>query len=157
MAGKLPEKLFDTRTVQRSLRAGLIDRATYEEFLRDLPDASENVLSPDEGGDDDGYDVIRRGAMTFGPVSDLDDEDEDEDDDDERDGDVSADVSRSEAGPQESDRAPGSGVAAPLPGPDAAVDPFADAPLPGEVPVPAPSASREPPPRSGNDDAADGG
>jgi hypothetical protein len=61
------ERLFDLRTVKRHVRSGSTSQEELDEFVAGLPDASENIRPPEEGGDDDGYD---------------EDEDEDEDEDD---------------------------------------------------------------------------
>jgi hypothetical protein len=36
-------RLFDTRTVERNIKRGLITRKEYERFLKSLPDAGGNV------------------------------------------------------------------------------------------------------------------
>lgn len=36
-------RLFDTRTVERNIKRGLITRKEYERFLKSLPDAAGNV------------------------------------------------------------------------------------------------------------------
>lgn len=35
--------LFDSRTVERNIKRGLITRKEYERFLKSLPDAAGNV------------------------------------------------------------------------------------------------------------------
>jgi hypothetical protein len=40
-------RLFDTRTIERNIKRGLITRKEYERFLKALPDAAEKV-SPSE-------------------------------------------------------------------------------------------------------------
>ncbi len=40
-------RLFDTRTVERNIKRGLITRKEYERFLKSLPDMAEKV-SPAE-------------------------------------------------------------------------------------------------------------
>ncbi|MGD0837295.1 MAG: hypothetical protein ABSB49_11705 [Polyangia bacterium] len=37
-------RLFDTRTVERNIKRGLITRKEYERFLKSLADAGENVV-----------------------------------------------------------------------------------------------------------------
>jgi hypothetical protein len=37
-------RLFDTRTVERNIKRGLITRKEYEKFLKSLPDAAERVV-----------------------------------------------------------------------------------------------------------------
>jgi hypothetical protein len=40
-------RLFDTRTVERNIKRGLITRKEYERFLKALPDAAGNVAPSD--------------------------------------------------------------------------------------------------------------
>jgi hypothetical protein len=40
-------RLFDTRTVERNIKRGLITRKDYERFLKSLGDASDNVIVPE--------------------------------------------------------------------------------------------------------------
>lgn len=54
--------LFDTRTVERNIRKGLITRKDYEKHLKGLPDAADKVLPAD--------------AASPADLDDLDDEDE---------------------------------------------------------------------------------
>ena len=48
---------FDQRTYRRHIKSGRLTEAEYKSHLEALPDASENIMDPQEGGDDDGYDV----------------------------------------------------------------------------------------------------
>lgn len=99
VAPRQAERLFDLRTYRRNIRSGLITKERYEEWLKTLPDAADNVapLNVDEDerprrGASDGTRLI----VTYPTPSDssldddlddeddeddLDDEDEDEDDD----------------------------------------------------------------------------
>jgi hypothetical protein len=82
------ERLFDLRTVRRNIRAGLITKERYEEWLKSLPDAADNVATM--SFEDDERDGRRqgRGSVTsptrplvsapFDEDEDYDDEDEDE-------------------------------------------------------------------------------
>jgi hypothetical protein len=36
-------RLFDTRTIERNIKRGIITRKEYERFLKALPDAATNV------------------------------------------------------------------------------------------------------------------
>lgn len=40
-------RLFDTRTVERNIKRGLITRKEYERFLKSLQDATEKVAPAD--------------------------------------------------------------------------------------------------------------
>lgn len=50
-------QLFDLRTVRRNIARGRTEQEEYKAFLADLPDVSDKIRAPDEGGDDDGYDA----------------------------------------------------------------------------------------------------
>jgi hypothetical protein len=41
-------RLFDTRTIERNIKRGLITRKEYERFLKSLPDGADNVLPAEE-------------------------------------------------------------------------------------------------------------
>jgi hypothetical protein len=60
-----PIRLFDVRTIDRTIRKGLITRKDYDKHLKNLPDVADKAAPADLSGavDDD---------------LDLDDEDEDE-------------------------------------------------------------------------------
>ncbi|MEM7152601.1 MAG: hypothetical protein AAF799_07155 [Myxococcota bacterium] len=51
-------RLFDKRVVQRNVRAGRVTKEEYQAWLGELADTSEKILPRDEGGDDDGYEVM---------------------------------------------------------------------------------------------------
>ena len=40
-------RLFDTRTIERNIKRGLIARKEYERFLKSLPDVAEKVAPSD--------------------------------------------------------------------------------------------------------------
>ncbi len=46
-------RLFDVRTIERSIKKGLITRKDYEKHLKALADATEKVAPPEEHADDD--------------------------------------------------------------------------------------------------------
>jgi hypothetical protein len=94
------ERLFDLRTVRRNVRSGLLTRDKVEEYLKSLPDMSENI-APLSSMDDDGEGKPARGegggavsSPTFPRRMDMpvdtdedldalgDDDDDDDDDDD---------------------------------------------------------------------------
>ncbi len=50
-------RLFDQRTVQRHIRAGMTSDDDYERHLSELPDVSAKIRPKDEGGDNDGFDA----------------------------------------------------------------------------------------------------
>lgn len=56
-------RLFDKRVVQRNIRAGRVTKDEYRAWLKDLPNATEKVMARDDGGDDDGYDIVPRAAQ----------------------------------------------------------------------------------------------
>jgi hypothetical protein len=107
------ERLFDLRTVRRNVRSGLLTRDKVEEYLKSLPDMSENI-APLSSMDDDGEGKPARGeggaavsSPTFPrrmdmPVDtdeDLDalgDDDDDDDDDDADEADAAADEPKPE-------------------------------------------------------------
>ena len=51
-------RLFDKRVVQRNVRAGRVTEEEYQAWLGELADTSDKILPRDEGGDDDGYEVM---------------------------------------------------------------------------------------------------
>ncbi len=40
-------RLFDSRTIERNIRSGLVTRKEYERFLKSLPDSAGKVAPPD--------------------------------------------------------------------------------------------------------------
>lgn len=76
-------RLFDTRTVERNIRKGLITRKDYEKYLKSLSDAAPKAAPPEEiaagvaASGQDTFDVGDEPAPT-GATLDSDDEDEDE-------------------------------------------------------------------------------
>jgi len=54
------QRLFDVRTIERSIKKGLVTRKEYEKHLKGLPDGAEKVAPPEEhpGDDDDDDDDI---------------------------------------------------------------------------------------------------
>jgi hypothetical protein len=46
-------RLFDVRTIERSIKKGLVTRKDYEKHLKTLPDATEKVAPPEEHPDDE--------------------------------------------------------------------------------------------------------
>ncbi|WP_434418413.1 hypothetical protein [Nannocystis pusilla] len=94
------ERLFDLRTVRRNIRGGLITKERYEEWLKTLPDATDNVATVSFEDEDR---EARRASPRFPVISPTrplvsapfdDDEDDDYDDEDE---DVDGDEAASEA------------------------------------------------------------
>jgi hypothetical protein len=61
------DRLFDKRTIERSIKKGLLTRKDYEKHLKSLEDvAAKGVFGgPDEGADDD--DVIDDVEETSAP------------------------------------------------------------------------------------------
>jgi hypothetical protein len=63
-------RLFDNRTIERSIRKGLITRKDYEKFLKSLPDVSEKMAPADainladDDDDDDDIDELDEGEET---------------------------------------------------------------------------------------------
>ena len=41
-------RLFDTRTIERNIKRGLITRKEYERFLKSLPDMAEKVAPTEQ-------------------------------------------------------------------------------------------------------------
>ena len=39
------ERLFDVRTIERSIRRGLVTRKEYEKFVKGLPDVTEKAIT----------------------------------------------------------------------------------------------------------------
>ncbi|WAS96277.1 hypothetical protein [Nannocystis punicea] len=82
------ERLFDLRTVRRNIRGGLITKERYEEWLKTLPDAADNVATVSF---EDEEREARRAAPRFPVISPtrplvsapFDDEDDEYDDEDE--------------------------------------------------------------------------
>jgi hypothetical protein len=105
------DRLFDQRVVRRNITAGRISKDDHKRYMEALPDATEKIKPPEEGGDDDGWDgppprepreahpsMASHGGLPglprpdFGAAGlddddddDLDDEDDDDDDDDDLD------------------------------------------------------------------------
>jgi hypothetical protein len=52
-----PDRMFDKRVVQRNIRTGRATKADYEAFVSALPDLTAQIRPPEDGGDDDGFDV----------------------------------------------------------------------------------------------------
>jgi hypothetical protein len=46
-------RLFDVRTIERSIKKGLVTRKDYEKHLKALADSTEKVAPPEEHPDDD--------------------------------------------------------------------------------------------------------
>ena len=93
------ERFFDLRTVRRNIRGGLITKERYEEWLKTLPDAADNVATVSL---EDEEREARRPAPRFPVISPTrplvsapfdgdDDDDDDYDDEDEDDDDVTSD------------------------------------------------------------------
>ena len=57
MAIRDPERYFDRRTFKRHLKRGHASEAEYQTYLETLPDLTENIKQPQEGGDDDGFEA----------------------------------------------------------------------------------------------------
>jgi hypothetical protein len=54
-----PERLFDKRTVDRTIKKGLITRKDYEKHLKALEDvAGKGVFGGPQEGDDDADDAV---------------------------------------------------------------------------------------------------
>lgn len=119
MAIRDPERYFDRRTYKRHLKRGHASDAEYQTYLSSLPDLSDSIKSPQDGGDDDGFEAraqakARRGqggaagsseggqpsplSSVFPPLKRAsvenydDDDDDDEDDEDDDDDDNSDDA-----------------------------------------------------------------
>jgi hypothetical protein len=97
------ERLFDLRTVRRNIRGGLITKERYEEWLKNLPDATGNVATVSL--EDEEREARRQQPAPRFPVisptrplvsapfdeDDEDDDYDDDDDDDDDDGDADSD------------------------------------------------------------------
>jgi hypothetical protein len=46
-------RLYDSRTIERTIRKGLITRKDYEKFLKSLPDVSDKAAPADLSGVED--------------------------------------------------------------------------------------------------------
>jgi hypothetical protein len=44
------ERLVDLRTIRRNIRAGMLTKDKFDEYLRSLPDMSENIAPPSSHG-----------------------------------------------------------------------------------------------------------
>ncbi|PCC73331.1 hypothetical protein SAMN02745121_02940 [Nannocystis exedens] len=113
------ERLFDLRTVRRNIRGGLITKERYEEWLKTLPDAADNVATV--SFEDEEREARRAASPRFPVISPTRplvsapfDEDDDYDDEDE---DVDGDEAGSEA--DEADEAPGQAASEPTSEPPA--------------------------------------
>jgi hypothetical protein len=102
------ERLVDLRTIRRNIRAGMLTKERFDEYLRSLPDMSENIAPPTSLEDeaearkarsesaakhDAPFPVRTRPADADDPVDEADiadDDDDDDDDDDEADDAVKA-------------------------------------------------------------------
>jgi hypothetical protein len=53
-------RLFDVRTIERSIKKGIVTRKDYEKHLKTLADATEKVAPPEEHPDEqlDEIDVV---------------------------------------------------------------------------------------------------
>jgi hypothetical protein len=51
------QRLFDVRTIERSIKKGVVTRKDYEKHLKALADATEKVAPPEEHPDDEIDDV----------------------------------------------------------------------------------------------------
>lgn len=49
------ERLFDSRVVEKNIRAGVISRKDYEKYLKSLDDDGDNALDIDTQLDSSGY------------------------------------------------------------------------------------------------------
>lgn len=90
VAPRQSERLFDLRTVRRHMRSGLVSKERYEEWLKTLPDVSDNV-APLSFEDDEHRKrrdpVISPTRVSSAPFDDDDDDDYDDEDDLDDDGD----------------------------------------------------------------------
>ncbi len=107
------QRVFDLRTIRRNIRSGLLTKEKFDEYLRSLPDMTENI-APLSSMDDDGEGKPGRAegsAPTAAPsfprrtdmpidtgedLDDLDDDDDDDDDDEVEDAADAADEPKSE-------------------------------------------------------------
>ena len=48
---------FDQRTYRRHIKSGRLTEAEYDAHVAGLPDVADNIMDPEEGGDDDGYET----------------------------------------------------------------------------------------------------
>jgi hypothetical protein len=113
MAIRDPERYFDRRTLKRHLKRGNVTEADHSHYLATLPDLADSVKSPQEGGDDDGFEAraqakARRASGELGhhgpsitpsfpilkraPILDTDDDDDDDFDDEDEDDDDDDDL-----------------------------------------------------------------
>jgi hypothetical protein len=105
-------RLFDKRVVQRNIRAGRVTKDEYRAWLAEQADLSDKIMARDEGGDDDGYEVVPKAAPSIASVlpsaaaapalaaafSTGDDDDDDDDDADDSDSDADSDSDSDQAG-----------------------------------------------------------
>ena len=61
-------RLFDVRTLERSIKKGLTTRKDYEKYLKSLPDAADKVAPVEEVGDAEEADetTTEAAAPSFG-------------------------------------------------------------------------------------------
>lgn len=113
-------RLFDTRTLERNIRKGLITRKDYDKYLKSLVDATPKIAPADMLMDDDEDDLdaetrdavepvvtvtaVAHGAAAEGEgdddEDDLDDIDDEDDDDDLDEADAEAETDRGEEPPK---------------------------------------------------------
>jgi hypothetical protein len=162
MASRDSDSLYDLRTVKRNIRAGLLDRTIYSEFLESLPDMADNVMAPEEGEDEDAFEDL--GSLQ--PGAGEDDANVVPDDSTASalppvPSTVPATPAAPEAAPLPPQTAPETATASAPPAPaiepdlGGAADPFADAPLPGQMQVP-PTVPDSTQPASPADEEPDG-
>jgi hypothetical protein len=94
------ERLFDLRTVRRNIRGGLITKERYDEWLKTLPDAADNVATV--SFDEEEREARRAAAPRFPVISptrplvsapfDDDDDDDYDDEDEDSDGDTAGEA-----------------------------------------------------------------
>lgn len=94
------ERLFDLRTVRRNIRGGLITKERYDEWLKTLPDAADNVATV--SFDEEEREARRAAAPRFPVISptrplvsapfDDDDDDDYDDEDEDSDGDAAGEA-----------------------------------------------------------------
>jgi hypothetical protein len=104
------ERLFDLRTVRRNIRGGLITKERYEEWLKTLPDAADNVATV--SFEDEEREARRQASPRFPVISPTRplvsapfDDDDDDDDYDDEDEDVDGDEATAEADEADEDEA----------------------------------------------------
>jgi len=59
------QKKFDTRTIGRNTKSGIITQKDYETYLSKLPDVSDKVFNPEETSGDSGeFDSKQEGELS---------------------------------------------------------------------------------------------